>query len=801
MSNPLRILFYLCIAFLPIFGECASATTPSVRIALISDGPSGTMTSLRSLAEQEIRQLLEPEYQVFFASTDKFTGHWTYESVMQAIDAALEDPQVDVVVGYGVLSSYLIAQRDSLPKLAFAPFIIDAELQELPLIEGGSGVENLSYLTFPTDVSEDLILFHRLAPFSTLAVLTTSTLEETLPDIADNLEKITQKLGAKMQLVAVGSSPENILQNLPIQTDAAYLLPQLQLDSDQQENLIQRLLSREIPTFAVLGRSAVEQGALATRTPDTNIQRVTRRLALHIQAALQGENIAQLPVGIDGQSQLTINMGTVRRLHLHPPWELLVNAELLNTEATGDAPNLTLMDAVSQALVANRSLQAARSTVRAGQHQVESAAAPLRPQLEISSLTRAIDPDRAAGSFGLEPQSAWYGSASAQQVLYSNKLRGQYSVEQRLQRARCEEYKGSYLDTVSSTTIAYLNLLRARTLERIQRNNLRLTQTNLRIAKQREAVGEARASEVYRWESEIASNRSTAINAYYQVRNTEISLNRLRNTPQQERIAVEEVSLEDPYWLLGAEWFSQHVQDEQQLNYLSQFAVCEGLRLSPEVQQIRHQLNAQAEALGVANRAFWTPDVILRAEVRERLAEGGKGVKGTTIPGLGVRVDPLGDRTDWQLGLNVRFPLYEGGGKSAEKRKAYQQLQAASQQLQATAELIEQNIRSSIFNATASYAAIELARASASAAHKNLTLVTEAYARGATTIVDLIDAQNQALISDLISANAVYDFLIDLVQVQRSIGRFDFLMAHTDKQRVLSRLNQYIPSSKTDGKR
>ena len=46
---------------------------------------------------------------------------------------------------------------------------------------------------------------------------------------------------------------------------------------------------------------------------------------------------------------------------------------------------------------------------------------------------------------------------------------------------------------------------------------------------------------------------------------------------------------------------------------------------------------------------------------------------------------------------------------------------------------------------------------------KNLKIVGESYTRGVVSIVDLIDAQNNALVSRVDASNAVYDFFLLLL--------------------------------------
>ena len=95
----------------------------------------------------------------------------------------------------------------------------------------------------------------------------------------------------------------------------------------------------------------------------------------------------------------------------------------------------------------------------------------------------------------------------------------------------------------------------------------------------------------------------------------------------------------------------------------------------------------------------------------------------------------------------------------------------------------EQRIRSSLHLAGASFAGIEQAREAVAAAEKSLEVVQEAYSLGSATILDLLDAQNAAFSAEQVAANAVYDFLIDLVEVERR---------HGDPERWLPRLAELL---------
>jgi len=119
-------------------------------------------------------------------------------------------------------------------------------------------------------------------------------------------------------------------------------------------------------------------------------------------------------------------------------------------------------------------------------------------------------------------------------------------------------------------------------------------------------------------------------------------------------------------------------------------------------------------------------------------------------------------------------------------------LKKNNMQRDATAERIEQRTRATLHLIKASYPSIQLSKEASNAAHKNLKLVTDAYTRGALSILDLLDAQNAALVAEESATNAVFVFLIDLMNLQRSLGRFVFFIDEQGLDDWLSRLRNYI---------
>ena len=77
------------------------------------------------------------------------------------------------------------------------------------------------------------------------------------------------------------------------------------------------------------------------------------------------------------------------------------------------------------------------------------------------------------------------------------------------------------------------------------------------------------------------------------------------------------------------------------------------------------------------------------------------------------------------------------------------------------------------------------------AARRNYDLVLDAYSKGLLSVLDLLDAQNAALVASEAAANATYDFLVDYVEVERAAGYLTCLMNEEKLTDMAERLNRF----------
>jgi outer membrane protein TolC len=769
-----------------------------VRIGIVLDGPWEEYDRIVGLFEREITDLLRSEFDVRFPATARRTANWTARGVRDVISLSLADPELDVLIALGPISSHVVGGRTNLSKPTIAAFVVDAELQGLPSDGGASGVPNLSYVSIPSAINRDLIAFREITSFSRVALLINAGLLDAIPGLTAGAREAATMLGVQLDIVAATQSAANVLTAISSGVDAVYVTPLTNLPRSEWDQLVAGVNARRLPSFSYLGAAEVEGGILASLNPNTFFPRLARRVALNIQRILLGESPGALPVAFTREEQLTINMATARQVGVYPSWTVLTDAVLLNAESVIGARQVTLAGVAREAVLRNLDLIAEERFVAAGSQDVKLARSQWLPQIEVSGQTTIIDEDRAAASLGSQAQRSFNAGGTVTQLLFSEPAAANVRIQGGLQDAREHGRAGLELDIVLEAVTAYLNVLRATTVVRVQQENLRVTRSNLELARVRRSIGTAGPGEVYRWESELATGRQAVIAAQQDVRIAEIALNRVLNQPLEEPLILEDVRVEDPPLLSSDERLLLAVDNPQRFELFRQFMVIEGLGASPELRQLDAAIGVQRRVLSSTTNTFWSPTVALQGSLTNLMAEGGAGAGDFQIPDVppgSFPPFPQSNDLSWSLGLRISLPLFEGGGRFAERARASEELAQLTVERDAVAERVQQRILTALQQAGSSHPSIRLFSDAADAAGRNLELVTDAYSRGVTTVIDLLDAQNAALVADLRAANAVYDFLVDMMAVERAIGRFDFFMTDGDREAFYERLVQFFANA------
>jgi outer membrane protein TolC/ABC-type uncharacterized transport system substrate-binding protein len=789
----MKIRGALLLLIILLLGMCSTVQAqdqylPKYRIGIITDGPNVSPSNWPDLFISEIEQMGAGEFKALFPEDMLLEADSTREGVEQAFDRLLADPECDLIVMLGFIGSSIAVERKDFSKPVVAPLIFDSEQQRAPLDGISSGVRNMLYIDLGVQIDQGLITFRRLVDFKRLTLLLDERDIQGVPAAGKLGSYLANEHSLTVHLVPVVDSAEEALSQIPADTEAVIVGSLWRVSDAEVALLAKGLNDRKLPSFTLASYDYLEAGMFATLMQEEAEEQLARQVAINIQEILLGEDPGALPVIFSQTQKLAINMATARAINVYPSLDYMTGAKIINEERTDIERRLTLAEVIAEALAANLDLAVAEREVSAGAYSVNEARSPLLPQIFIGTGASTIDDDRAEASQGVNPEKAWTGDLGFSQEIYSDRSWTGYSVEKFSQTGREFSRDSVKLDIIFEASTAYFNVLRQKTIERVQKENMQLTQANLERAQIRLSSGIAGPDELYRWQTKFANDRQIVLQAESATFDAKQALNRVINRPLQEEFIAEETDLSDPLIMGGDRLFYDLIHNPLYFREFRNFVVEEGLAAAPELMAFDAAIAAQERIIVGARRDYWLPSFDVEGDFQQLFANGGAGERDSDISGL--------DDSDWQVGVFARLPLFEGGRKNAKlgrNREEFLQLQTSRSNSE---DRLNQRILRSLNNTRASYPSIKLSRDALDAATNNLQLVTDSYVQGIKSIIDLLDAQNQALNAELGAANAVYDFLIDLMGLQRSMGTFITFLPTEAKEEWMSRFKEYAEANK-----
>jgi outer membrane protein TolC/ABC-type uncharacterized transport system substrate-binding protein len=751
-----------------------------IRVGVVTDGPAGRVIFSGAAIEREVLNVASPDTRISLPPDKRFAGDWSLPGAAAALDRALADPAVDVVITLGVLTSQQAAQRQKLSKPVIAPLVIDPVLQAYPLVEGRSGRHNFSYVADFQSVGNEVRAFHQIVGFRHMGVLIDDSLLAALPQLKAKADELAAALNVRISLVRAGDDVKAMLAAIPADVDAVYVTP-LRYGEEDLRGLARELAARRLPSFSVVGRSEVEGGLLmSTGGAERDVERLARRVVLMIQRIADGEDPARFEVGFPTSQRLLINMNVARDIGFSPRWQFLADAEQLFAEPAGAQP-LTLLEAMRAALDANPALAASRERLGSAQEDVRISRSDLLPQLGANAARTRIDEDRASPLIQAEDTTSV--GAQFSQVIYSERAWAGYSISKSLAEAQLQSQRTDMLDTLNDAAAAYLNLLRTKSVEEVRRHNVENTRRNLETSRVREEVGLGGRSDYLRWVAQLATDKQTLLAAESQRRQAETEVMRILHRPASQPISTVETGLDDPLALISSPRTQAFLDTPARWARFMEYAVHTALRNAPEIAQAEAVVSARQRALDSATRSFYLPELALVSNGSRYTDRSGAG--SLSIPGAP-------DDEAWSVTLQATLPLVTGGLRGAQRSQARHDLRAGEADRSSAIDGIEARTRVVLHRTASSWPAIELSREAAAASEENLGNVTEAYARGAVSVTDLIDAQEAALAAGLSATDAKYGFLIDFVNVLRSMGEFEILLDPTTREAWYQRMETWL---------
>jgi outer membrane protein len=737
-----------------------------VVVAVVFDGAADRLANQQQVYIDELLVLTENEFDV---EIREFVAQWSKDSTLSIIDAAYTDPDVDLVLVVGFLANQLAATRSEFPKPTFLPVVLDTNLLKIGPKDGTSGIRNLNYLNAYANFSDDLDTLSRFTPYRNLALFFDEDLASAIPQLRDAAVDVSAARGITLIPVTHDGVDHRLMNQVPAETEAIFIAALSRMPASEFSELVTAINAAGIPSFSFIGVTDVERGLLATDREPRDVGRQARLNALNMQAVLLGERTQDQPIASLQKDQLTINMATARQIGLSPSFDLLSDAVLLNRveEVTGE--QYGLVEIARMAIERNTDLLAETYGVQAGLEEIALARANLFPQIgaTASYKVRKDSPTVSAGLFAERSNDA---AIRVDQLLYSDAASANLKIQKELQKSRLASFNEFKLDVVLAATTSYYAVLNARSQLAVLENNLRISRANLELAENRVSLGSSTAADVYRWQAEVARAQVLVLNQRATENQAHDTLSRILHKPQGVRLALKEASFDEPFVMTRGD-FDELVASPADYARFSRFYIDRALLQAPELEQLNAQIAAAKRDLTSRKRAYWLPDFSIGGAYTSNFGQSGLGAG--TIAGE--------DLNDWNVGVQATLPLFSGGLRKASVSRANFELRQLEFLRLSAEERVEERIRSQLHVTQAAYAQIDLTAIAAEASLKNYNLVSDSYARGAVNVIELLDAQETSLTATAASAESLYSFLIVIMETQRAVGGYDYLLSPEDR--------------------
>jgi outer membrane protein TolC len=455
-----------------------------------------------------------------------------------------------------------------------------------------------------------------------------------------------------------------------------------------------------------------------------------------------------------------MHLSTIERQMLHGL--VLILAALAASVALAQEKQMSLPDAVREALAANLDLAAQGQQLAAARQEIDLAQSRLLPQLGIGAEAALFGEERAESLGGDEVDRSVLVGAQLNQVLYDEEAWAGFTIQKHVYESQAQAFEASRLAVIQQAAGVFLELDRARRVLEIQERNREFTQENLETSRSRIAAGWSSEREILRWETELAGNDRDVRRAQVGVLSNLFALNRVRNRPLESKVSTAPATIDEYGFVYAREEIAKAIVDPDNDRRMRDALVRVGLQRSPELAALDASIAAAERQLTATRRAFYVPSLNLQA-----------GVDHVKNRGTGDASDF--SQTEWSVRGTFFLPLVQGGARLAARSQARSALSGVRTERRATALSVEESIRSALAQASGSFESVGFAERQVEAARRNFELVEAAYTLGVASILDLLDAQEQLLSAELGLSNAIYFFLGDLIAAEASLSFYAFL--------------------------
>lgn len=752
-------------------------TKPTVRIGVLIDERTPEIAPLFQQMTDEIKAVVGEDATIDF-SEDRTLVNNSDVSRAEANYNQLMTDDTDIVIAFGPINNVVISRQNEHRKPTILFGSVPGDFTELDRTKTSSGIHNLVYLVTSQSFTVDLEVFGELYDYKNIAVAVEESVAQSFA-VTDVLDGVFANSDKTYGLIAFNSVDE-IIAGLD-GYDALYLGGGFLLTNEEILRLSDALLEKNMPSFTGTSAGDVRLGLMATNQLDENLDQFFRRIALSVEAIVNGTDPADLPLYLESRSELTINYNTAERLGVPLKYSFIATTNLVGDfESTVAEKRYNLRELINELLGANLGLKADAKDIDLAGQDLKTAKSNYLPELTSSVTGTYVDPALAAVSNGQNPEYSTTGNVTLSQTIFAAGATANIKIQDDLQKAQQETFNAAQLDAIFDGANAYFNALLLKANLQISSRNLDITKRNLQLAQQNYESGQSGKSDVLQFTSQVAQNTQTLVEAVNSLEQSFLVINQLLNQPVNRRIDVVDAELgKGLFEEYDYEVFNDFLDNPALREPFVEFLVSQAKKNAPELKSLAFNRSAIDRNLKLATNGRFLPTVALQGQYISVFNRSGAGAE---VPmGFGTIPDSY-----YNASVNVSLPIFQRNQQNINRQTATIQKEQIDFSRQNFELNLERSVNAAVLDMINQIANIELSKVSEEAARESLELTQEAYATGAVTWVLLTEAQSNYLNAQLANASAVYNYLLSTLQLERFMGYF-FLMHDTEENRAFRR--------------
>lgn len=725
-----------------LFAACALWANPieaAKRIVTVMDAPFTSHQELFGLFQMQIGLINGADCEV----AAPLVGDWSEATAKKLLESAAQS-DADIILTIGPVTSNVAARKES-PKPLVACFGFEPNLL---------AAKNVTAITLPVDIADQLLQFQSLRSFSRTAVFVHEALFTRLSASLPGSSGLT--------LVRIPADCKDLVPYIPEGCESCYLTP-LFLPDTTIASFANACTKRNILTFSYLGGPDVDAGILAARTwsflsRDEAKQPATIQVAKAAGLAISQINSGRTPkVKLPERDTLAINVDTAEALSLSLSATLRLDAHEVRSRTRDIEVDVDIQALIDEAIANNSGFLADLINHHINVADVDAFKSNFKPHIEISTTSEGVK----RKTFPLAQTTAYGFQAQVTQLIYSAEaFFGIDAAKRAVLNAdlRSELYRNSLIQATLNTV---LDVAKQEALSDIQLDTNERLRSTYEVSRNLVHTQALRAAALDRVRTTLASHIQSlsSLSAAKELAQTKLnqivgrdltqSFGRLR-LDDRKLVPIEPAALE-------------HItKSPGTLERLMSFETQRALDFSKELALIENALATLGLNLDALKKSLFIPDLAAQATANTRMT----GRHQLALPAKDDRLS---------FGIGAIYPLNKGGLTNAKMDKARQLQHQLRMQRADVASKIGLRVRANMQVARAALDARALATESERSAKNALEKIENSYQNGEATVLDMIDAQNGYHTARSKAVEARFAFLNALVDTQAAVGRFAVL--------------------------